>query len=95
MFIDFNVGAGYMHAFADGTIYKASADGGIEKAFNFGSSHFKPSFSTLIGWNGSRKQNLPLSVHIGVEAYYQSNFNHIFLPHIAAKIGVTYKFRKK
>jgi hypothetical protein len=95
MFIDFNVGAGYMHSFAAGTVYSESANEGIIKASNAGSSHFKPSFSTLIGWDGTRKNNLPFTVHIGAEAYYQSNFNHIFLPHVAAKIGLTYKFLRK
>jgi hypothetical protein len=94
MFIDFNLGAGYMHSFPAGKIYRMSDDGGIEEAPNFGTSHFKPSFSALIGWDGTRKNNLPLTVHIGAEAYFQSNFNHIFLPHVAAKIGMTYKFKK-
>jgi hypothetical protein len=95
MFLDLNIGAGYMHSFAAGTIYQESADGGVEKAPNFGSSHFRPSFSALIGWDGTRKSNIPLTIHIGAEAYFQSNFNHIFLPHVAAKVGITYKFVKK
>lgn len=94
MFVDFNLGAGYMHSFLAGPVYQMSNNGGVERTVDWGSSHFMPSFSTLIGWDGTRKNKLPLTVHLGAEAYLQSNFNHIFLPHVAAKIGVTYKFKK-
>ena len=95
MFVDFNLGAGYMHSFPAGKIYRRAADGSVEKASNWGSSHFMPTSSVLVGWDGSRNKELPLTIHIGVEAYLQSAFNHIFLPHAAAKVGITYKFRKK
>lgn len=93
-FVDLNLGVGYMHSFAAGTIYQRVSDGGIEKAANWGHAHFMPNSSFLIGWDGTRKMNLPLTVHIGVEAYLQSSFNHLFLPHAAAKVGITYKFKK-
>jgi len=93
-FVDLNVGAGYMHSFPAGTIYQKSSDGGLEKATNWGTAHFMPNSSFLIGWDGTRKRNLPVTLHLGVEAYLQSSFNHIFLPHAAAKVGLTYKFKK-
>ena len=95
LFVDLNLGAGYMHSFAAGTIYQKSSEGGLEKATNLGHSHFMPYTSFLIGWDGTRKKKLPLTFHIGVEAYLQSSFNHIFLPHAAAKVGFTYKFKKQ
>lgn len=95
MFVDFNLGAGYMHSFPAGTIYTRADDGAIEKTPNWGHSHFMPTFSVLLGYDGTRKHGLPFTVHIGVEPYFQSSFNHIFLPHAAAKVGITYKFRKK
>lgn len=94
MFVDLNMGAGYMHSFPAGKIYQRSDEGGVEKANNWGHSHFMPTLSVLLGWNGSREANLPLSIHIGVEAYLQSSVNHTFIPHTAAKLGFTYKFRK-
>jgi len=95
LFVDLNLGAGYMHSFPAGIIYKKSEDGGLEKAVNWGHSHFMPTFSVLLGYDGTRKHDLPFTIHIGVETYFQSSFNHIFLPHGAAKLGITYKFRKK
>ncbi len=94
MFVDLNMGAGYMHSFPAGKIYQRSADGGVEKAPNWGHPHFMPTFSVLLGWDGSRKANLPLSFHIGAEAYLQSAVNHTFIPHVAAKVGITYKFKR-
>jgi hypothetical protein len=94
LFIDLNVGAGYMHSFAAGAMYQISPEDGIEIASNWGSPHFMPTSSFLIGWDGTRKMNLPWTIHAGVEAYLQSSFNHIFLPHAAAKVGFTYKFKR-
>ena len=95
MFVDFNLGAGYMHSFPAGKIYRRAADGSVERASNWGSPHFMPTISVLLGYDGGRKNDLPFTIHAGVETYLQSSFNHIFLPHVAAKIGLTYKFRKK
>ena len=92
-FVDLNLGAGYMHAFAAGTMYQISSEGGLEMAANWGHPHFISTSSFLIGWDGTRKMNLPWTFHAGVEAYLQSSFNHIFLPHAAAKVGLTYKFK--
>jgi hypothetical protein len=94
LFVDLNMGAGYMHSFPAGKIYHRSADGGVEKAPNWGHSHFMPTFSVLLGWDGGRKANLPLSIHIGAEAYLQSAVNHTFIPHAATIVGFTYKFKK-
>jgi hypothetical protein len=93
LFVDLNLGAGYMHSFAAGTIYQKSSEGGVEKAANWGHPHFMPTSSLLIGWDGTRKMKLPWTFHIGAEAYLQSSFNHIFLPHAAVKVGFTYKFK--
>lgn len=93
LFVDLNLGAGYMHSFAAGTIYQKSSEGGVEKAANWGHPHFMPTSSLLIGWDGTRKMKLPWTFHIGAEAYLQSSFNHIFLPHAAARVGFTYKFK--
>jgi hypothetical protein len=95
LFIDLNAGAGYMHSFPAGTIYKRSSDGGVEKARNWGHPHFMPSAAILIGWNGNRTGQSPWAVGIGAETYLQSSFNGIFLPHVAAKLDVTYKFKRK
>lgn len=95
LFVDLNLGAGYMHSFPAGTVYRKASDGGVEKAPNWGSPHFISTFSVLVGYDGTRRHNLPFTIHLGPEIYYQSNFNHIFLPHVAAKLGITYKIKKK
>ena len=95
MFVDLNLGAGYMHSFPAGKIYQKSADGGVEKTPNWGYPHFMPTFSVLLGWAGNREANRPLKIHIGPEVYLQSSVNHTFIPHVAAKVGVTYNFRKQ
>ena len=95
MFVDLNLGAGYMHSFAAGTIYQKSREGGLEKVVNWGHPHFMPNASFLIGWDGTRKMDLPWTFHVGAIVYLQSSFNHIFLPHTVATIGLTYKFKKK
>lgn len=95
LFVDINLGAGYMHSFLAGDVYQRAAGGGIEKAPNTGRPHFMPTCSLLLGWDGTRKSDLPWKIHLGIEAYYQSGFNHIFLPHVAAKVGVSYLLKNK
>lgn len=95
VFADINLGIGYMHSWAAGTMYQRAEDGGVEKATNWGHPHFMPNASLLIGWDGSRKNDLPWTVYIGLEVYLQYPYNHIFLPHVAAKIGFTYKFKQQ
>ncbi|MCB9320488.1 MAG: hypothetical protein H6570_14500 [Lewinellaceae bacterium] len=92
LFTDLNIGIGYLHAWADGDIYQQTEAGAVEKTANWGHPHFMPNMSILIGWDGSRR---PWTVHLGPEVYLQSSFNHQFLPHIAVKMGITYKFNKQ
>lgn len=92
VFADINLGVGYMHSWPAGTLYQRAEDGSVEKARNWGHPHFMPNASLLLGWDGSSRNNLPWSVYIGPEVYLQYPYNHIFLPHVAAKIGFTYKF---
>ncbi len=91
-FTDINLGVGYMHTWAAGEMYEKDGNGGAKKATNRGHAHFITNTSLLMGWDGSRKHNLPWMIYIGPEVYLQSSFNHIFLPHMAAKVGFTYKF---
>jgi hypothetical protein len=83
-----------MHSWAAGDLYQRAKDGGVEKAANKGHSHFMSTASLLFGWDRSRRQKLPWSIYFGPEVYLQSSFNHIFLPHVAAKLGITYKLNK-
>lgn len=90
-FVDLNLGLGYMHSWADGTVYQRAADGGVEEASNWGHAHFRPSTALLFGWDGTKKQNAPYRIYFGPELYLQSSYNHIFLPHLALKLGFSYK----
>ena len=94
VFSDTNLGVGYMHSWASGVMYQRVEDGGVEKATNYGHAHFMPNASFLLGWDVGRRSSLPLSIHIGPEVYFQSSFNHIYLPHVAVKIGFTYKINQ-
>lgn len=93
-FVDVNAGVGYMHSFLAGTVYGKSDNGGVEEVRNLGSSHFIPNASLLFGWDGTRRRKLPVTIYLGPEVYLQSHFNHTFLPHVAVKAGITYKFKK-
>lgn len=94
LFVDLNMGVGYMHSFPAGKIYQRSAEGGVERAPNWGHPHFMPASSLLLGWDGNREANLPIRIHIGPEVYLQSSVNHTYIPHVAAKVGITYNLRK-
>jgi hypothetical protein len=93
-FADVNLGVGYMHSWAAGVLYQRAEDGGVELASNKGNSHFMPGVSILLGWNGGRRTNRSWMIYIGPEVYLQSAFNHTFLPHVAARVGFTYKLKQ-
>ncbi|MEZ4926888.1 MAG: hypothetical protein R3A50_11455 [Saprospiraceae bacterium] len=95
VFADINLGAGYIHSWSAGVLYQRAKDGSVEKAANWGHPHFMPGTSLLFGWDGSRRNNLPWMIYFGPEVYLQSSFNHIFLPHVVAKIGFTYKITQQ
>lgn len=94
VFADINAGIGYMHSFASGDVYQRDLNGGVEKATNIGHAHFMPNASILLGWDGTRNGKRRCTFHVGPEVYLQSSFNHIFLPHVSAKIGMTYKLKQ-
>lgn len=93
LFADLNVGIGYMHSFAAGPIYQKSSSGKIEKARNLGHAHFIPNASFLLGWGPTHKKMQSWRIHVGPEVYLQSSYNHIYLPHVATKVGFTYKLK--
>jgi hypothetical protein len=93
-FVDLNVGIGYLHSFLAGDVYGSDSNGELTKLVDLGTSHFMPSFSVLLGWDNTRKNKIPWTFHIGPEIYLQSHFNHSFLPHVAANVGLTYHFKK-
>lgn len=93
-FVDINLGAGYLHSWAAGAVYHRAENNEVEKAVNKGHSHFMPTTSLLFGWDGTRNRHLPWSIYFGPEVYLQSSFNHIYLPHVAAKLGFTYKLNQ-
>ncbi len=93
--IDLNLGVGYLHTFPQGNVYIKDEKGGVVKDVNWGSPHFMPTTSLLIGWDGAKNRELPVLIHLGIEAYLESSFNQIFLPHAALKVGVVYKLKKK
>lgn len=93
MYADINIGLGYMHSWAAGILYENNGTGSVKRARNWGHPHFMPNASLLFGWNGNRKNILPITIYLGPEIYLQSSFNHTFLPHVAAKLGLTYKIK--
>lgn len=95
VFADLNVGIGYMHSFAAGPVYQRSSNGDVERTTNWGKPYFMPNASLLFGWDRTKKNKKIQTVFIGPEIYLQYPHNHIFLPHIALKAGITYKFMKK
>ena len=95
VFADINAGIGYLHSFAAGTIYQEDPNGEVEKASNWGHAHFMPNVSFLLGWDSTRDGSRRWTIHFGPEVYLQSSFNHIFLPHIAMNVGMTYKFKQQ
>jgi hypothetical protein len=91
LFADVQVGLGYMLSMPDGDVYSVDDTGTMNLKGRPVTSHLKPTFSLLFGWDGKRNRDIPLSVYTGLEAYMQSGFNHVMLPHAAFRFGVSYQ----
>lgn len=94
-FTDLNVGMGYMLSSPNGDVYTVNSNNELSSKGRSFTSHLKPTFSILFGWDGTRKKNIPLLIHTGIEAYWQSHFNQSMLPHAAYRLGVVYKLKSK
>ncbi|WP_304236602.1 hypothetical protein [Jiulongibacter sediminis] len=94
VFTDFSLGIGYMHTRPDGVLFEKTENGDVEPASNRGHSHFMPNSSLQIGLHPGKNKQQPLKFHFGPEVYLQSSFNHTYLPHLAAKIGLTYQLQQ-
>lgn len=94
-FVDLNVGLGYMLTTPNGNVYVVDNNGKLSSKGRPYQSALKPNVSLLFGWDGTRKKDIPLIIHVGIEAYWQSHFNHSMLPHAAFRVGIVYKLKNK
>lgn len=90
-FLNISSGIGYMQSWPAGDIYVRTNDGDVKRTETFGTPHLISSLVLLLGWDG-RKKELPFSIHLGPDIYMQSGFNRTWLPHLAFRAGVNYKF---
>lgn len=91
---DFNIGAGYLHTFPDGTVYKKDNSNNLIKAASTGYPHFMPTVSFLFGWDASKRTKLPFSIYFGPEVFLEYPFNHGILPHAVITVGILYSLKK-
>ncbi len=94
-FVDVNAGLGYMLSTPNGDVYAVDASGKLSAKGRPYQSALKPTMLILFGWDGTRKKDIPLIIHAGIEAYWQSHFNHSMLPHAAFRAGIVYRLKKK
>ena len=94
-FVDVNVGLGYILTTPNGDVYVVDNNEKLSLKGRPYQSALKPNISLLFGWDGTRKKDSPLIIHAGIEAYWQSHFNHSMLPHAAFRVGIVYKLKKK
>ncbi len=91
--LDINIGLGYMLSTPNGDLYTADNKGGLIRDGRSYKSHLKPDISLLVGWDGAHRKSIPLIIQAGIEAYWQSHFNHAYLPHAALRFGIIYSLK--
>lgn len=89
LFADIQAGIGSMLSMPNGDVYSVDKSGNISMEGRPVTTHYKPTFSLLFGWDGKRNRDIPLRIFTGLEAYMQSDYNHIMLPHVAFRLGVS------
>ena len=93
VFWDVNAGLGYMLSSPNGEVYTLDENGALSEKGRPYTSHLKPHVSVLFGWDGRRNKDIPLLIHAGIEAYWQSHFNHSMLPHAAFRLGIVHMLK--
>lgn len=93
LFADVSLGLGYMLSMPNGDVYRVDKDGVLSINGRPITSHAKIPFAITFGWDGKRNRDIPWSIGLGVEAYMQTGYNHIMLPHAALKLGVLYHLK--
>lgn len=94
IFVDINTGLGYMLTTPNGDVYSVDKIGELTTNNKPYQSHLKPLISLLLGWDGYKNRVIPLIVQAGIEAYWQSHFNHSMLPHAAFRVGIVSRLKK-
>lgn len=91
VFTDIQAGLGYMLSMPQGDVYRVDDAGYLQLKGRPLYSHIKPTISLLFGWDGKLNRDIPLSIFTGLEAYMQSAYNHVMLPHTAFRLGVLFQ----
>lgn len=88
------LGVGYLHTWADGTVYVPTEDGRAESiAFDAGWPHLMPSAGIDVGYDFRRRKVAPLRAFFRLEAFGEYPFNNAFLIHAASRLGVVWFIR--
>lgn len=94
-FVDIKAGIGYLHNWVSGPLYGFNSEKKVTKIANLGRAQFMPHLSLAFGLDNFKRNNKPWLFHFGPEIYWQYPTNHIFIPHVAFKVGFTYKLNQK
>ena len=72
LFADVSFGPGYLHRFHPRTIYKLNGNGEYVKATDTGKACFMGGFTNTIGYDLSTQLNLPISVFVRYQWFFQT-----------------------
>jgi len=98
-FIDIALGSGAIDQFHPAEIYQQnSSDGSYQKVKDKGRWSSLISLKTGIGYNFSKKTNLPIAIGLTHNFYIQTSYfdveNFPIMPQSTTNISITYKFKK-
>ncbi len=93
-FADILLGLGYLHTWPDGVVYTGvDHNGNLIEKDHPGDPHLKLNTSLgLIGWDFSKRTNLPLTAVARVAAFGEYPYNDFVLLHMALQVEFTYRF---
>ena len=93
LYLDVFAGIGYFHTWVNGDVYVQDGDGVALRGLSAGRPHVMPNGSFGLGWDFSRKTELPLSVFVSLAPFSEYPFNTKSAMHAALLVGATWRFR--
>ena len=93
-FWELNFGPGYLHTFYNAPVYEQLEDGSFSEKKAEGDFHIIAGGDLSVGWDFTRKRDIPFAVFLAGGFYGRSPHNRNWARHKFLKLGFSYVIRK-
>ena len=93
LYLQFDIGAGYLRTFMASRTYEVNSNGEIQKIPFAGSNKFMPSTGIILGKEFTGQKNKLKRIYCQVGGFLQYPYNTMWLPDLTLELGTTINIR--